>query len=133
MKHFLHLNGGFQCIFWLFGEDSLSKIDKNHSFDLRYLGEVQVKGKKEPIGIYECLNGDAPEIAQLKLKTIPDFEKGLEHFLAKDFPQASALFAGVIKSNPNDAVAQLFLNKSGRYIHEGIPEDWTGVEVMTFK
>jgi len=27
----------------------------------------------------------------------------------------------------------LFLRKSSTYTVEGVPEDWTGVEVMTFK
>lgn len=117
----------------LLSEDSLGKIGKEHTFHLRYLGKVQVKGKKAPVGIYECFDGDPPEIMTHKLKTLHDFDAGLEHFYARDFPDAATAFNKVVKSNHKDEVAQLFLNKSSRFTYEGVAEDWTGVEVMMFK
>lgn len=103
------------------------------SFHLRFLGAVRVKGKKEPLGLYECFDGDASEMIARKLKTLADFKTGLAHFFAGEFPEASAIFSKVLKSNKEDRVAQLFLNKSGRYTHEGVPDGWDGVEVMLFK
>ena len=114
-------------------EDSLEKMNNSDSFHLRYLGKVQIKGKKEPLGIYECYDGDMPEIVEQKLKTKHDFEKGLKYFFAQDFPEASVAFNQVLKTNPADQTARLFLNKSSSYTIEGVPDDWTGVEIMTFK
>ena len=117
----------------LLSEDSMEKIGKRDTFHFRYLGKVQVKGKKEPVGLYECYNGDAPDVAVLKTKTQADFEKGLEQFLHQEFPEASATFNKVLKVNPDDHTAQLFLNKSSGYIVTAPPDDWDGVEVMTYK
>jgi two-component system sensor histidine kinase ChiS len=100
---------------------------------LRYLGQVQVKGKKEPIGLYECFDGDPPEIVEKKLKTKADFEAGLQHFFAREFPEAVTAFNKVLKINPEDHPARFFLHKASTYTVEGVPEDWTGVEVMMFK
>ncbi len=117
----------------LLSEDSLEKIGKEHTFHLRYLGKVQVKGEKAPVGIYECYDGDTPEMMSHKLKTLPDFDAGLEHYLRKSFPEASAAFNKVVKNNSEDQVARFFLNKASRYTHEGVLDDWTGVEEMLIK
>jgi len=39
----------------------------------------------------------------------------------------------VVKNNSEDQVARFFLNKASRYTHEGVPDDWTGVEEMLIK
>ena len=40
-------------------------------------------------------------------------------------------FQQVVKQNPDDATAKLFLQKSGQLIATGVPQDWDGVEVMS--
>ena len=117
----------------IFSQDSLEKIKNHQGYHLRPLGKVQVKGKKEPVGIYECFDGDDPELITLKLRTINDFEKGMSHFFSKEFPEASVAFNQVLKLNPEDKTARLFLNKASQYSIEDVPEGWTGVEVMTNK
>lgn len=117
----------------LLSEESIEKIENSDDFHLRYLGKVQVKGKKEPVGLYECYEGDSPEIVVKKMKVQPDFEKGLRQFFNREFAQAAATFDQVLKTNPKDHPARLFMNKSSEYLLNGVPDDWSGVEVMTFK
>ncbi len=62
-----------------------------------------------------------------------EFKAGLKQYFARDFPEASGSFSKVLKANTEDKVAALFLNKAGRYIHEGMPDGWEGVEEMRFK
>ena len=114
----------------LVSDTSREKLDDT---DFRYLGKVQVKGKKEPIAIYECFSGDPSDLAAKKLKTLHDFETGLDHFFAREFGEASAAFERVLKGNAEDQTARLFLHKSNACQVNGIPDDWTGVEVMRFK
>ena len=117
----------------LISEDGFRQIMDKKDFHFRYLGKVQVKGKKEPVGIYECINGDIPEMMEQKLSTMVEFEKGLSYFFAKEFPEAAGAFNKVLKSCPMDETARLFLNKASAYTIKGVPEDWTGVEVMSTK
>ena len=42
-------------------------------------------------------------------------------------------FSHILKTNPEDEVAGCFYRKSARYAHEGVPEGWSGVEVMESK
>lgn len=117
----------------LLSEESIEEIKNNGYFLWRYLGKVQVKGKKEPVGLYECFDGDYPEMAEKKAKAQNDFEKGLRQFFNREFAQAAATFDQILKTNPEDNPARLFRNKSSEYLLKGIPNDWSGVEIMTFK
>ena len=117
----------------LVSEDSVKQMKDSADFHLRYLGKVQVKGKKGPVGIYECVDGDQQQVEALKIQTLSDFEKGLEQFLAREFPQAVATFDKVLRANTSDRPARFFMNRSSEFLLKGVPDDWTGVEVMTFK
>ena len=117
----------------LLSEDSRRQMEDQTNFHFRYLGQVQVKGKKEPIGLHECFDGDGTTRTELKTSTLPDFERGLQQFFNREFAQAVATLDQILKKNPNDQTVRLFRNKSSSYLVNGVPEDWTGVEVMTFK
>ena len=117
----------------LLSEDCLKKMKDRTAFHFRYLGKVQVKGKKEPFGLYECYDGELSAYSTLKTRTRKDFENGLQQFFDREFPEATATFHKVLKVNPGDHPARLFMNKSSEYLLKGVPDDWTGVEVMTFK
>lgn len=117
----------------LLSEDSIRLIEHRQAYHFRYLGQVVVKGKKEPVGLYECYDGDIAEIGAQKSATLAGFEAGMQHYYSRDFAEATAAFSGVLKANPSDTVCQLFLNKAARFVHEGVPPDWKGVEQMLFK
>ncbi len=117
----------------LLSEDSWSDLGHPNTFSLRYLGQVQVKGKEKPIGIHECFNGDQPEIIDKKLATKELFEKGLQAFFTKDFAEAAMHLKSVLQQHPDDLTAQLFYKKTGEYITRGVPENWTGVQLMLYK
>jgi hypothetical protein len=117
----------------LLSEDSIDGLDDKEKFNFRYLGRVQVKGKHNSIKIYECFDGESDEIIEKKKASISSFNEGMDHYFKKDFAMAALSFQQVIKANPDDGTAKLFLQKSGQYIATGVPEDWDGVEVMNYK
>ncbi len=117
----------------LLSEDSLEQIPEDADVNFRYLGQVQVKGKKEPVGLYECLNGEPPNIRAKKKAVQSDFEKGLELFYQREFGEATVVFNRILKQNDQDHPARLFMTKASELLIKGVPEEWTGVEVMTFK
>jgi len=117
----------------IISEDSLKTIENTDGFGLRFLGKVKAKGKDNAIGIYECFDGDSNEMVELKKKTLPEFEKGLEYFFAHEFPRASASFDRVLGKNPDDLVAKYFVTKSAEYTIAGSPKDWDVVNTMKEK
>jgi two-component system, sensor histidine kinase ChiS len=117
----------------LLSESSIENLQDSESFHFRYLGKVQVKGKNNSLKIFECIDGDGDAIVEKKKATLEAFTDGMNNYFAKDFAMAAVGFQQVLKVNPDDATARLFLQKSGQFIATGVPQDWDGVEVMDSK
>ena len=107
--------------------------DQAAKYNFRFLDRVQVKGKKDSVSIFEIFDGEPDKIIDLKLKTLPDFKKGLLCYHSKEFAEATTHFGRVLKYNPGDKAAHLYLQRATRFIKQGIPADWEGVEAMTEK
>ena len=69
-------------------EDSIKLIGEPERFNLRFLGQVQVKGKQKSKGIFECFDGDVPELVAHKQATLSYFEDGMRYYLNKEFSKA---------------------------------------------
>ena len=102
-------------------------------FLYRKLNKVQVKGKTEPVTVYEILNAENDEILELKLKTKKQFEEGIELYQHGKFGESQAVFKEVYHMNNQDKVAHVFIEKCSHLLREGIPKNWNGVEVMNEK
>lgn len=85
----------------------------------RYLGLVNVKGKKHGIQIYEILNGLDSEETRLKLSTKNDFEAGLEQFQKGKFNEAQTFFKKVLRVNREDKAARVYMSRCVKPEHEG--------------
>jgi signal transduction histidine kinase/class 3 adenylate cyclase len=109
-------------------ESSLLEMEDSEKFHLRYLGQVLVKGKQKPIKMYECVDGDKEAILKLKTELQEDFDKGLNHFYNREFPEAQVVFNNIIKKNEDDFAAAYFNKRAARFALKGVAEDWTGIE-----
>ncbi len=111
-------------------ESTLLNIDNLEHFNQRFLGKVQVKGRKGAISVFEIFDGDDQHSIELKNSTKPHFERGLNSYFRKEFEDAAVKFKEVLNIFPQDKPAQLYRERCAKYMVEGIPEDWEGVEVM---
>ena len=114
----------------LISEHSKRKIPDSANFNLRYLGKVQLKGKKELISIYECFDGDSPSLITFKNEMIPQFNRGLDYFFSKDFERAALVFQKIFDMEPADLVNRFFYERSLKYAKSGVAESWNGVELV---
>ncbi len=117
----------------LLSESCVHHLADTKEFHLRHLGQVQLKGKQEATRIYECFNGVGENEIQKKLTALPIFKQGMDDYFNKLFSEASRKFFQVLEIDPEDRTAKIFLEKTGRHIDVGIPENWTGVEEMHSK
>lgn len=102
-------------------------------FDFRFLGPVQVKGKQKSIDLYECFNVDEPLLYQHKKQTLTTFDNGMTQYFNKEFALAAVTFQQIVKMNPKDHTAKLFLNRSAHLITQEIGDDWKGIERISTK
>lgn len=113
--------------------DAEAKRQLYHDFSFRFLGRVQVKGKKQALKIHECFDGDLPDIIRHKNKYHADFEMALEEFHHKKFIHAATTLGQIVLNNPMDKTARLFFNKANQLMLNEVRDEWTGVEVMSVK
>lgn len=100
-------------------EQTLQKLQYPEHWHSRFLGKVRVKGRRSNVLIYEVFD----DTDKLKLETKTDFEEGLNLYYQNEFAEASVLFNGVIKNNPADKAARLYLERSARYMVQGDDAD----------
>jgi class 3 adenylate cyclase len=117
----------------LLSDASLEQIQQRQTFHLRPLGRVQAKGKKAPVGIFECFSGNTEEEIFKKEETLSAFNNGMIHYLNKSFSDAIDSFSEVTRSHPEDLTAEFFLDNATRYLQKGVPDNWAGVIEMTNK
>ena len=114
-------------------EPTLSQLKDPDRYKHRFVDKVQVKGKKDPVSVHEVFDSDPPEIIELKEQTKNDFEQGLRLYYDRKFSEASVQFNRVLEKHPGDRAARIYLKRSANYMVNGVPEDWTGVEILTQK
>ncbi|MEJ2162578.1 MAG: adenylate/guanylate cyclase domain-containing protein [Robiginitalea sp.] len=117
----------------LLTEECRKNLTNPEDFDFRYLGRVQLKGKTNPIDLYECFNGDEFELQNHKRSTLKTFDDAMALYFNKEFAMAAVSFQQIFKMNPDDHTAKLFLNRSAQLITQELGENWKGVETMTTK
>jgi adenylate cyclase len=101
------------------------------SFTVRELDSVRVKGKKEPVTIYElCGYGELYHQKQ-ELATI--FSEGLHVYRKQQWEQAIKLFNSVLREYPDDTPSRVFIARCNEYKQNSPPEDWDGVFAMETK
>ncbi len=98
------------------------------SFVCRELDQIRVKGKEQPVRIYEliCKKDEAPAESE---KQISAFSEALDLYRQKNFPDALKKFGNI----QNDLPAQAFVKRCEEFIQNPPPADWDGVYTFTEK
>lgn len=108
--------------------DNLQKEHMPHD-NIRFLGKIFVKGKKEAVPVYEILTPETDPSGALKMNTKELFAEGISLFLTKQFAEACVKFKRVLDQNPSDKCAQRYLQIAAKYMLEGVPDDWEGIHL----
>jgi len=116
------------CI--LISGQTLDLIPDKSFFESRLLDRVLVKGKSEPVSIYEILV-PGHENFQLKLATRPFFSQALEAYFSGNFEQATREFECLQEENPLDKALSVYLQRMKQ--NAGLREFWTGVTMLDSK
>ncbi|MCB1875577.1 MAG: hypothetical protein KDH88_06335 [Chromatiales bacterium] len=98
----------------------------------RFLGSIQVKGKREAVKVFEVYDGDADEIRALKDHTLAGFNEAQEAMLKGEFDRAKAGFSAVLEHNPNDQTCRFLIAHCDQLIDQA-QTDWDGVLTMKSK
>lgn len=100
---------------------SLTKDDKQKS---RFLGTIRLKGKADPVQVYDLFSNDACYDE--------DFNNAINIYLQKDFTTAQKLFEELQTKFPNDKAILWYIEKC-KFRKNSDQTDWDGVEQMLEK
>jgi len=108
--------------------DTLGDLVNPVRYQYRFLDRVRVRGRKNPVEIYDVFDGDDEQQRRLKAATRVTFEQGVCLYYGEQFHDAERVFQEVLQQNPHDQAAQLYIQRCQTYRDTGFPPGWDGVE-----
>ena len=108
-------------------------IQHESNIEFRELDLVQVKGKEEPVTIFEVCNSDPEPIREQKLGSREKFAEALTNYRAQKWTAATTKFKSCLKDCPEDGAAALYLERCKIFKNTPPPKDWKGEQVFTQK
>jgi adenylate cyclase len=102
------------------------------SFLLRPLDRLRVKGKDEPISIYELM-GERLTAEAKALEITDKFEKGIDLYQKRDFKEAMKVFRQILRISPDDGPSKLYIQRCHEFIRIPPPKRWDGIHTLLVK
>jgi adenylate cyclase len=115
----------------LISENTYRKL--HGTYRIREIDRVIVKGKTEPVGIYEVLDYHSDESFPNLMEAVLYFKDAVGHYRKGSWTQAISAFNEVLKLNPADRLAQVYIERCEHMMAHPPPDDWGGVWVMSTK
>jgi adenylate cyclase len=100
-------------------------------FFARHLDRVSVKGKKEPVDIYELMGKGTPTDIEKKIREF--YVDGLHLHHDREFDKAIAAFEEVLKVKPDDKASVYLIERCRMYKESPPTDDWDGAFIKTSK
>ena len=117
----------------LLSEHTLHYLNGQNKFHFRHLGNVRLKGKNNLLNIIECINGFDDAEFERKLQTLSLFNDAMNAYRDQQFENALHSFQTILAQDPDDLTTIYFLDKTKKYLREGVPKNWSGAEEMVSK
>jgi class 3 adenylate cyclase len=104
----------------LISDETYRSLEDPSKYYTRKIGRVKVKGKKEPVTLWEVFDCDPPDILDYKLNIATIFDEALSLYLSNQFEEAQDLFQDCLVKNPQDKTAQFYKDRCKRYMKMGV-------------
>jgi adenylate cyclase len=102
------------------------------TYQIRYIDDVIVKGKTEPVGVREVLDYHTSTTFPNLMDTVNHFNEGRVSFKAGNWDKSTKSFKECLKANPADKLSSTYIERCNIMKKEN-PKDWDGVWIMTSK
>ena len=102
------------------------------TYRIRYIDDVVVKGKTEPVGVHEVLDYHSEKTFPNLMDVVNHFNEGRKKYISGDFQQAITSFKECLKINSEDKLSETYIDRCTQLISQK-PKNWDGVWVMKSK
>jgi adenylate cyclase len=103
----------------------------DQQFILRELDLVRVKGKKQPVAIFELLGTAPPDLDLAHFLQL--YHQGLELFRQRDWEESHQAFSAALQLRPRDPHCHRYLSLVQKYQVEPPGPEWQGLSIMREK
>ena len=95
-------------------------------FLYRLVDKIIVKGKREPVCVYEpvCRLEDASES---RIQRVEQYNTALAHYYSREWDQAEKIMRVLHKGDPDRKLYNMYLERIDELRYELLPDDWMGV------
>lgn len=111
----------------------VSALPADHSFKLRPLDLVRVKGRNAPVTIYEVIDAHPIDEQTGRMKSLELSHTGFELYRKGQFTEAITAFTTMLEQDKNDPLPRLFLQRCQELIKSDLDPSWSGVYNHTNK
>jgi adenylate cyclase len=102
-------------------------------YRVREVDQVIVKGKHEPVWIYEVLDYHTDETFPNLMEAVNHFKGGLSYYRKQQWERAAAAFAQASALNPHDKLPGLYIERCAHLSAEPPGDKWDGVWTLKSK
>ncbi len=115
----------------LISENTLKRLQG--IYRVRDVDRVLVRGKSEPVGLYEVLDYHTETTFPAMTPALRLYHAGLELYRRNRFDSAIHSFNKVLELNPNDGLSRLYVNRCEQLLDNPPDGNWDGVWILTEK
>lgn len=115
----------------LLSEYTVSKL--KGVYRLRDIDKVVVKGKTEPVGVFECLDYHNDQSFPNLMDVLGNFNEGVKRYRKQEWDRAIGYFNEALKANATDKLSNMYVERCEVMKATPPGDDWDGVWIMTSK
>ena len=118
----------------LFSDQTFEALgDEKENLLIRKIDTVMVKGRKQPVTIYELFNSDSPDVQSAKKMVMQSLEEPLSLYRQKKWMEAEQLFTDLARNQPLDSLPTIYVERCQNLLGNSPSDDWAGVHVFNQK
>ena len=118
----------------LFSDQTFEALgDEKENLLIRKIDTVMVKGRKQPVTIYELFNSDSPDVQSAKKMVMQSLEEPLSLYRQKKWIEAEQLFTDLARNQPLDSLPNIYVERCQNLLENSPSDDWAGVHVFNQK
>ena len=111
-------------------DHTVKRLNNPGNFVLRELDRVIVRGRVEPVAVYELLDVEPEAIREQKVCSSADFSHALSLYRESEFAMAIGVFAQCVNACADDAAAKLYVQRCAELVQNAPGSDWQGLTVL---
>ncbi len=111
----------------IISQNTLYDLPDPDKYHIRFLDRIRVKGKSQPLSVYEVFDNDPVELRSSKLACQPLFDEAVAFYHLKDIARAIELLKKCVEIVPNDIPALMYLERCHEFQATG--QHWSTGEL----